>query len=346
MCAMSMKGTDIMIFKPQKLGTDSLTESELIKDKKYCKKFGPCGVGEKAIYLNSFYIDRRYYIPLASVKRVFKRIAMSKGGFTGKGLFATIPYLVVEYDNGKEKQCNFKLEGNVDHLLAYMEKKHPEIKLNSEAAEKRLQEKERKLNAQITKPLSEKVAKDIQILKNCSSYLNQNADLSMELSDSAKRKRTYDRSNPTYKWVALVITLLGLGTLIYGIYALITHAGFGIYFLLFGLTAIFFFSGANVLPTSRNNRRYIENRLKKAVSSMEKYIEDYPEFPIPVHYAHPIVLKRMIEILASGRAENVPDALDILKQDLKKLNSTVTVEQEEYEEIIAIKPMFLVMNYE
>ena len=85
---------------------ESLEKEELAQDKKHCRKFGPCGVGEKAIYLNSFYFERRYYIPLTSVKRVFKRVAMSKGGFTGKGLFATIPYLVVEYDNGEEKQCN------------------------------------------------------------------------------------------------------------------------------------------------------------------------------------------------------------------------------------------------
>ena len=89
---------------------ESLEKEELAQDKKHCRKFGPCGVGEKAIYLNSFYFERRYYIPLTSVKRVFKRVAMSKGGFTGKGLFATIPYLVVEYDNGEEKQCNFKFE--------------------------------------------------------------------------------------------------------------------------------------------------------------------------------------------------------------------------------------------
>ena len=99
-----------MFFKPHCLSRTTLSKEELVKDRKNCRKFGPCGVGEKAIYLNSFYFDRRYYIPLSNVKRIFKRVAMSKGGFTGKGLFATIPYLVVEYDNGEEKQCNFKFE--------------------------------------------------------------------------------------------------------------------------------------------------------------------------------------------------------------------------------------------
>ena len=111
-----------MIFKPQRLGNASLPDDELKMDKKNCMKFGPCGIGEKAIYLNSFYVDRCYYIPMKNVKRIFKRIAMSKGGFTGKGSFGTLPYLVVEYDNGKEKQCNFKHEEDVDRLLAHVEK--------------------------------------------------------------------------------------------------------------------------------------------------------------------------------------------------------------------------------
>ena len=93
------------MFKPQRLGTVTLPDDELTADKKTCRKIGPCGVGKKAIYLNSFYFDRRYYIPISSVERIFKRIAMSKGGFTGKGAFGTLSYLVVVYENGKEKQC-------------------------------------------------------------------------------------------------------------------------------------------------------------------------------------------------------------------------------------------------
>ena len=33
-------------------------------------------------------------------------------------------------------------------------------------------------------------------------------------------------------------------------------------------------------------------------------------------------------------------SLEVLKSDLKALNSSVAVEQEEYDEIMAIKPMF------
>ena len=79
---------------------------------------------------------------------------------------------------------------------------------------------------------------------------------------------------------------------------------------------------------------------------MEDYIKDYPDFPVPAHYAHPIVLERMQDDSENRTCKNrFRKHLQILKEDLKALNSSVIVEQEEYEEIIAIKPMFLVMDY-
>ena len=66
-----------MLFAPVCLGPTSLSTETLAADKKRCKRFGPCGVGEKALYLNSFFIDRRYYVALEDVHRVFKRVAMS-----------------------------------------------------------------------------------------------------------------------------------------------------------------------------------------------------------------------------------------------------------------------------
>ena len=129
-----------MFLKPAKLGEKEIPESILSEDKKHCKKIGPCGIGKEALYLNSFYLERRFYIPVSSVSRVFKRVAMSKGGFTGKGLFATMPYLVVVYEDGKEKQCNFKYEDQVDAFVASVKERFPQIKTVSEAAEKRLAE--------------------------------------------------------------------------------------------------------------------------------------------------------------------------------------------------------------
>ena len=334
------------MIRPQRLGKDTLPENELKEDKKSCHKFGPCGVGQKAIYLNSFYIDRQYYVPMKSVKRVFKRIAMSKGGFTGRGVFATLPYLVVEFDDGRQKQCNFKHEEDVDRILAYIEDNFPDIPLHSEAADQKLREKERNLEKKrLAGNISDTARNNISILDNAIKYLHKDSDLYLNLSQSAKKKRVYDRSNPAYKWVALAITIIGLAAFFYGVYSVITHAGFGIYFLLFGLAAIFLFSGASVLPTSKNNKHYIEKQLVKSIDDMQRYIKTYPDFPVPAHYAHPVVLKRMQDILKDKRAETMSEALEVLKNDLKALNSSVVVEQEEYDEIVAIKPMFLVMDY-
>ena len=54
----------------------------------------------------------------------------------------------------------------------------------------------------------------------------------------------------------------------------------------------------------------------------------------------------MIDIIAQERTRCVEEALELLKQDLKAMNSSVELEQEEYDEVMAIKPMFLVRDYE
>lgn len=67
---------------------------------------------------------------------------------------------------------------------------------------------------------------------------------------------------------------------------------------------------------------------------------------MPARYAHPVVLQRMIRVLREGRAQSVGEALNVMKKDLKALNASVQVEQEEYDEVVAIKPMFLLWDYE
>ena len=94
---------------------------------------------QACLYLNSFFVDRRYYVPLSMVTRVYKRVAMSKGGFSGKGIFATLSYLVVEFDGG-QKVCNFKYEQQVDDFLSVIRAEHPSIPCVSAAAERRIAE--------------------------------------------------------------------------------------------------------------------------------------------------------------------------------------------------------------
>ena len=338
-----------MIFRPAQLGMAKLDRLELEQDKKACRKIGPCGVGKKALYLNSFYIDRRYYLPYGSISRVFKRVAMSSGGFTGKGMFASMAYLVVEYDGGKQKQCNFKDERDVDKLLEVLAKEQPQIPLLSEAGEQALQKKEAEKAARKLPELTDEAKHSVTVLRKAKEYLEEKPELAEELSAAERRKRAQLQSKPVYRYVALAIFVFGIVSAAYGLYAVTNHVGnYGIYFALFGFAAIFLFSSYNMLPTARNNNNAIMRRADKAEAAMAEYVKHYPNgaFPVPSCYAHPIVLKQMTDAIEEGRAVTVPEALDAVEARLKSLNADVQVEQEEYDEVVVIKAMFLNHDYQ
>ena len=338
-----------MIFKPAQLGLAKLDAQTLETDKKSCKKIGPCGVGKKALYLNSFYIDRRYYLPYGSIQRVFKRVAMSAGGFTGKGMFASMAYLVVEYDGGKQKQCNFKDERDVDALLEVLAKEQPQIKLLSEAGEAAVEKKQAEKAARKLPQLSKEAERTVGDLKRAGDYLAKKPELAQELSAAERRKRAQLKSKPVYKYVALIISLFGVVAAAYGIHCLLSHTGnYGIYFALFGFAAIFLFSSYNMMPTARNNRNAILKRAERAEAAMAEYIKGYPgsNFPVPSTYAHPVVLKQMRDAVEEGRAVTAAEALDAVKHRLQEVNADVQVEQEEYDEIVQIKAMFLNHDYQ
>ena len=338
-----------MIFRPAQLGMAKLDRLELEQDKKACRKIGPCGVGKKALYLNSFYIDRRYYLPYGSISRVFKRVAMSSGGFTGKGMFASMAYLVVEYDGGKQKQCNFKDERDVDKLLEVLAKEQPQIPLLSEAGEQALQKKEAEKAARKLPELTKDAEHSLTVLRRAKEYLEAKPEISDELSAAERRKRAQLKSKPVYRYVALAIFVFGIVSAAYGLYAVTNHVGnYGIYFALFGFAAIFLFSSYNMLPTARNNNNAIMKRADKAEAAMAEYVKHYPNgaFPVPSCYAHPIVLKQMTDAIEEGRAVTVPEALDAVEKRLQALNADVQVEQEEYDEVVVIKAMFLNHDYQ
>ena len=325
------------------LSRSQLPKETLSADKKACRRFGPCGVGERALYLNSFWFDRCCYVPIDAVRRVFKRVAMSQGGFTGKGAFGTIPYLVVEYDDGQQKQCTFKREEDVDLLLAHLAAVHPEIPGLSRDGERRLAEKAAKEARRYVKELTPQAEKTRQELEQAKAVLQKKPELTAKLSAAAKAKRIDDRSNHAYRWVAMAIMLAGFIALVYGVRSLVQKDSSGLYFLLLGLAAIFLFSGLHVFPTSKNNRKAIEKDWRDSIAAMEKALPI--GFPVPACYAHPIVLDRMIRVIREGRAQTAPEALAQVKEDLKALTADVQVEQEEHDEVVAIKPMFLLQDY-
>ena len=337
----------MLYFKPARLGDVGLEDQELKADKKACLTFGPCGVGEKALYLNSLFMDRRFYVPVSNIRRAYKRVAISKGAFTGKGVFGSIPYLVVEYGRGESVQCTFKHESHVDMMLAEIRRRFPHIKTMSEAAARKLAEAQAAEEARYKKVLSPTAQASVDELRRAMAFLEERPDLSTRLAAASKAKRVNAMTNPMHKWVALVIFCFALIAAVYGAVTWLSGSGdYGLYITLVGLAALFFFAGANVLPTARNNRRALAAALERARGDMAAYIENYPGFPLPARYAHPATLSRMIRSLREGRSETIPEAYEDMKAVLRSLNSDVKVSQTEYDEVVAIKPMFLLENYQ
>ena len=177
------------MLKPYPLSAGRIDDASLAEDRKTCRKIGPCGIGRHALYLNSFFVDRRYYVPFSMVTRVYKRVAMSKGGFSGKGIFATLSYLVVEFDGG-QKVCNFKYEQQVDEFLRVIRAEHPSIPCVSAAAEQRIaEEKARREEEERNRPpMSAQAEKTVQALDNAIDYLERRPELTERLSAAAKRR--------------------------------------------------------------------------------------------------------------------------------------------------------------
>ena len=200
-----------------------------------------------------------------------------------------------------------------------------------------------------TPPLSTEAEQSVGQLKRAADYLAKKPELAKELSAAERRKRAQLQSKPVYKYVALIISLLGVVSAAYGIQSILNHTGnYGIYFALFGFAAIFLFSSYNMMPTAHNNHKSIMARADKAEAAMAEYIRAYPggSFPVPDIYAHPVVLKQMTDAIQEGRAVTLPEALAAVKNRLKEVNADVQVEQEEYDEIVQIKAMFLNHDYQ
>ena len=335
-----------MIIKPSPIGSRTLTPEVLAADKKASRKFGPCGVGKEALYMGTNYIDRCFYIPWKEVKRVFKRVAMSQGAYTGKGVFGALAYLVVQYGNGKEKQSRFRHEADVDRLLAVVEKEHPGIPTHSAKAERKLADAEAQEAKRYLKDLTPEAGEAVHELTQAKVYLEERPSLSNVLAAAAKQKRIVDNIKPGYRIAGIAMGVVSILAMIYGLYALYMHRTAATYFLLGGAALFFFALSANMLPNKWNSRKRGQADWDAALNDMREYLAQKPDFPVPAQYAHPVVLERMIRALREGKAKTASQAYTTMKKELKALNNTVKVSQSEYDEVVKIKPLFLVCNYE
>ncbi len=340
-----------MIFSPIHIGNTVISRKELEVDKENCLHIGPCGIGRKALYLNSFYIDRMYYVSIDDISRVFKRVAISKGGYTGHGVFGSMSYIVVQLKDGTEKQCKFKYEEWADEYLETFGVNFPGIPLHSEKAEKKLAQQKAEEEARYLKNLSPEAEKTLAELRRAEENLSERPHLYEQLSFTAKQKRTIDNIDPSYRWVAVIIFAGGIIAAAFGLYRmLITKTtGSSIYFVLFGIAAIFMIAATRILPTGKRNKKSAQDEWDNACREMDGYVRSVETsghpFPVQSHYAHPIVIRRMIRVVREGKADNAIDALNIMEEELKGLDSSVKVTQEEHDEVVAIKPMFLLCDY-
>ena len=106
-----------MLFPPKSLSSLTLPAMEIEADKENINKYEDCGLSRKALYVGAFGLNRRRYIPVGNIKRVYKRLAVSKGFFEEGKVYSTISYLVVIFDKDKEKVIRFTREENLDALL-------------------------------------------------------------------------------------------------------------------------------------------------------------------------------------------------------------------------------------
>jgi len=106
-----------MLFTPKPLGKGSIIADEIKSDIEKAYKIGQCAISGKAIYIGNVFRANSRYVPVSDVKRVFKRLAVTKGFFDGNKVFAAIPYLVIIYDGGIEKQIKFDKEDELNLFL-------------------------------------------------------------------------------------------------------------------------------------------------------------------------------------------------------------------------------------
>ena len=71
------------------------------------------------------------------------------------------------------------------------------------------------------KELTPQAQAERERLEQARTFLEDHTNLTRRLSQAAKAKRVNDRSNPSYKWVALAIVIAGLIALVYGVVSMI-----------------------------------------------------------------------------------------------------------------------------
>ena len=148
---------------------------------------------------------------------------------------------------------------------------------------------------------------------------------------------------------AVAVTVLAAGGVVTAAGAVFIRRGSrmaGLLMVLFGIMMMFTMVSSRALPSKLTNRKRRDREYQEAVEAMARALKGYRDLPIPVWYAHPVVFDRLIRILQEMRAETVDEALAVLKDDLRAMDNTTVLSKEDYEEVVKIKPLFTVRDYQ
>lgn len=333
--------------KIEPLSQNVLDPAEVKADRKKCRKYDQCGLGEKCIYMGSTMHPRHYYIPYSAVTNVFKRVGASNPD--GKGFLAPILFIVVRYDDGKEQQCSFRYLQDADKMLDDLEKNHPEIPLLSPEGLRKKAEREKAEERIQSNELSDTARESQKILENARWEVHKRPGIYEKLAAMAKLKRHADLMKPWVKYAAVGMLAGGLVLVLAGILMMRSAAvsrTIGIVTALIGVMLLFLAGNSKALPNKTNNRKRRDREYQEALAAMKNSLKHYRDFPIPYCYAHPYTFDRMIRILQEERAETVEDALAVLKADLKSMDSSVALSGDDYKQVVTIKPLFTVQDYQ
>lgn len=337
--------TDSMSKKITILTKTEYSQEELLKDRKGCRKYDQCGLGEKAVYMGSYMHPRMYCIPYASITHIFRRVAVSES--KGKGLTAPILYLVVRYDGGKEQECSFRYLQDADKMMDDLARTHPEISRLSPEGEEKKKEKEVEEEKLEEADLPVSIQKSITLMEKTRWEIHKRPGVYENLAGTAYRKRRMDLIAPWKQKLALCLFLAGVIVTVIGFYVMAQGQGMqGIMIALVGIMLMVMMVSTRILPSRKNSREKCTQEYLKAVEASKKAFRHLSDFPLPYWYAHPYVCDRMIRILMEERAGTPEEALSVLKEDLKRMDSSVALGGEDYTQVTVIKPLFTVRNYE
>ena len=167
-----------------------------------------------------------------------------------------------------------------------------------------------------------------------------------KLAAMAKMKRHADLMKPSVRYIAEGLLAAGvLVTLAGAIVMRSMDRSIGVVTALFGIMLVFLAVNSKGLPSKMTNRKLRDREYEEALNAMRNSLKHLPDFPIPCCYAHPYTFDRMIRILQEERAQTVEEALDVLKADLKSMDSSVALSGDDFKQVVTIKPMFTVQDY-